>query len=218
MPQSRAISSQKPKCANLAHAGANAYETVGNRRVKTLLKTPKTLIKNSKHCYQPSKLFSKDYFHITWPKSCSGFRLAFLRLNGRLSTRIRVPQNNRCRWLRAKIFRGQIVVRGYTDLQQALGRICREKSRSESSFRYLRRFETKHGGRNFQNCKIPRSFGHRCRKGIRFIWVVWRKTKSRRLFLRRFCVKNNKGAHAWLIMTPTHFRGLNSRPIASWKA
>ena len=32
--QSRAISSQRPKCANLASAGANAYETVGNGRVK----------------------------------------------------------------------------------------------------------------------------------------------------------------------------------------
>ena len=34
MPQSRAISSQRPKCANLAHADVNAFETVGNRRVK----------------------------------------------------------------------------------------------------------------------------------------------------------------------------------------
>ena len=32
--QSRAISSQRPKYANLAHAGANAYENVWNRRVK----------------------------------------------------------------------------------------------------------------------------------------------------------------------------------------
>ena len=31
---SRAISSQRPNCANLAHAGTNAYETVGNRTVK----------------------------------------------------------------------------------------------------------------------------------------------------------------------------------------
>ena len=34
MSQSCAISSQRPKCANLAQAGANAYETVGNRPVK----------------------------------------------------------------------------------------------------------------------------------------------------------------------------------------
>ena len=32
--QSLAISSQRPKCANSAQAGANAYETVRNRRVK----------------------------------------------------------------------------------------------------------------------------------------------------------------------------------------
>ena len=32
--QSRAISSQRPKCVNLAPAGTNAYETLGNRRVK----------------------------------------------------------------------------------------------------------------------------------------------------------------------------------------
>ena len=31
--QSREISSQTPKCANMALAGTNAYKTVGNRRV-----------------------------------------------------------------------------------------------------------------------------------------------------------------------------------------
>ena len=36
MRQSRVISSQRPKCAHLAHAGANVYETVGNRRVKVI--------------------------------------------------------------------------------------------------------------------------------------------------------------------------------------
>ena len=36
MSQSRAISSQRPKCANLAQAGTNAYGTVGNRRVNML--------------------------------------------------------------------------------------------------------------------------------------------------------------------------------------
>ena len=35
MSQSRAIYFRRPKCANLAQAGSNAYETVGNRRVKT---------------------------------------------------------------------------------------------------------------------------------------------------------------------------------------
>ena len=30
------MSSQRPQCANLAPAGANAYETLGNRRVKTI--------------------------------------------------------------------------------------------------------------------------------------------------------------------------------------
>ena len=34
MSQSRAIVSQRPKCANLAQDGTNAYETVGNRPVK----------------------------------------------------------------------------------------------------------------------------------------------------------------------------------------
>ena len=36
MFQSRAISSQRPKCVNLAQAGTNAYETVGSRRVKDI--------------------------------------------------------------------------------------------------------------------------------------------------------------------------------------
>ena len=34
MSKPRAISSQKPKCANSAPVGNNAYETVGNRQVK----------------------------------------------------------------------------------------------------------------------------------------------------------------------------------------
>ena len=36
MSQARAITSQRPKCANLAKAGTNAFETVGNRRVKDI--------------------------------------------------------------------------------------------------------------------------------------------------------------------------------------
>ena len=36
MSQSRGISSQRPKCANLVPAGTNPYETVGNRRVNNI--------------------------------------------------------------------------------------------------------------------------------------------------------------------------------------
>ena len=34
MSQSGAITCQRPECANLAQPGTNAYDTVGNRRVK----------------------------------------------------------------------------------------------------------------------------------------------------------------------------------------
>ena len=43
--QSRTISSHTSKCSNLAQAGAKAYETAGNRRVKSILfkfKSPKS--------------------------------------------------------------------------------------------------------------------------------------------------------------------------------
>ena len=62
MPRSRAISPQKPKSANLAHTGADAYETAANRRVNKMLGSNNTWSGD----FLPRKKMPKRIW-LTWP-------------------------------------------------------------------------------------------------------------------------------------------------------